>query len=372
MSRILTVTSGLAVTVAVLTGSATHAAARPTAINYRPDRAFTVLSAPVPRFPSGPVYAVVQADPLSDPSSPVLARVRVSGSQAVIRVPASSQVKSLAQVNGGTVNLMLNISNGREISTTFVPARAYGSTTARESRVSYRAAGPSLTRVLWVPRPHQMPRPQPVFPGQCVTIKVRYRNNKSTRIGELHVASISDMNGEYDYTTQADSSMSIGISTNDKNFTFGGSVEVTNSIGAGGADPHGAGTDVFVNDHMNYSKVWNSCGQEIVGADSSNGDVYDGHGTPPHVPWVNCLQATYFAYVPPNGGKWEGDNSHAATLSWDYSAFGNFTGSGSTGYITTNRISYVNKNHHRTGVVCGRGGNSEGLDGSPVFWETGK
>lgn len=46
-----------------------------------------------------------------------------------------------------------------------------------------------------------------------------------------------------------------------KNFTFGGSVEVTSSIGAGGADPHGGGTNVFVNDHMNYSKVWNSCGQ---------------------------------------------------------------------------------------------------------------
>ncbi|HUZ51595.1 MAG TPA: hypothetical protein VMU94_03600, partial [Streptosporangiaceae bacterium] len=199
-----------------------------------------------------------------------------------------------------------------------------------------------------------------------------YQNNQITRIGELHVASSGNIKGSYYYETDADSNMSIGESGNGSNFTAGGSIGIDNSIGAGGSTVHTGGWVKYVDDTMNYVKqkwVEQIGGQlcyYIIQPYSSNGDAYDGTLTPPSNPWGNCASAPYEARINP-GGSWDALNSKSVTLMWAFSAFGLFQGSGSTGYQTTNRISYQDNGSSNT-YVCGGGGSPGDVQGSPVIY----
>lgn len=106
------------------------------------------------------------------------------------------------------------------------------------------------------------------------------------------------------------------------------------------------------------------------GAASDGGDPWawpSARYSPPANPWGNCATAPDRAVVAPGGGERDALNSSAVTLSWAFSAFGLFQGSGSTGYVTTNRIKYANDGSAGT-YVCGSGGSSGDVQGSPVIY----
>ena len=96
-------------------------------------------------------------------------------------------------------------------------------------------------------------------------------------------------------------------------------------------------------EHVTY------CRSKWIQPYSSNGDVYDGPGKPGPMPWSACADAPFFAFVP---------GSRRIRL---------YDGRGSTGYSKTNLINWVDDEPSQT-MVCGKGGNGEGLDGSALFW----
>jgi hypothetical protein len=202
-------------------------------------------------------------------------------------------------------------------------------------------------------------------PDACVA-GYTYDNNKSTRIGQLSVANGTGIHATYFYNTSADSTMDVGVLQSNGDYTASGTVGVSNSIGAGGSDPHAGYTLTFINDHMNDEHV-TYCLSAWIQPYSSNGDVYDGGGTPGAMPWSTCSAAPYIATVSPNGGTWEGENSTSVNLSWDVSAFGLFEGRGETEYEKTNKIEWTDTETTKT-YICGKGGGGEGLDGSALFW----
>ena len=234
------------------------------------------------------------------------------------------------------------------------------------------------TRLVAAATPHMLPAaargdlagaPALNAPDVCAILGTTYSNNQLTRIGELHVAPLAGMNGTYSYNTQADSSMSVGYTPNTGSYSVGGTVGVDNSIGAGGSSTHSNWAN-YINDRMNYEKIENSC-YTLIQPYSSNGNVADNTtaARPGTNPWGKCESAPFFAEIQTGGHTWGSLNSTSINESWSFAAFGLFQGSGSTGYTTTNQVSYVN-NGSKTTWVCGAGGAGEGLPGSPVIYNS--
>jgi hypothetical protein len=345
---------------------------------------FTTIEASIPQFTgTAPIMAYVVADPVGAPitaAPPILVpAAQVTGSALDLPVPASAETAALASANGGVANMILTITNGTQISSVVFPARTLGmSTVSPSGTVSLRDAG-SITRLGVISRPQTLSAAtrrsmtEAIAAGSpdigCEYISTTYSNNMLTRIGELHVAPISGMVGTYNYSTQADSSMSVGIeSTGGTGFSDSGTASIDNSIGTGASDPHTDWAN-YVDDHMNFEKVVYSC-ESIIQAYSSNGDLVDNTASPrPGTdPWGKCESAPFFAEIEPGKG-WGALNSSAITESWAFSAFNAFGGSGSTGYSTTNSIQYQN-NSSKTTWVCGSGGDNQGLGGSPVIYNS--
>jgi len=296
-----------------------------------------------------------------------------------LKVPASAATAALAKANHGIANLLLVLTDGTQISIFSVPTRATGTTKASVSGAVWRPdnSRASTTKIIKMGKPSALPAAAisqtPNVYGCYDNGPVAYDNNETTRIGELHVASQSGVNGKYYYNTQADSTMTVGVGGTGSGYSASGSVGVSNSIGSGGYTSHTDGWIRYADDHMNYEKdKWLSgtdnslCAYHIYPY-SSNGDAYDGTNSPSGNPWGNCHSAPYYGRIDPGGG-WDGLNSTAKTQGWSFSAFNVFEGSGHTGYITTNRISYHNGNASNPTFVCGGGGSNGNLAGSAVIY----
>jgi hypothetical protein len=104
------------------------------------------------------------------------------------------------------------------------------------------------------------------------------------------VANGKNLHGTYRYSTSADSAMDVGVLQSNGDYSASGTVGVSNSIGSGGSDPHAGYVLTFVNDHMNFEHV-TYCLSKWIQPYSSNGDVYNGGGTPGPMPWSTCAAA---------------------------------------------------------------------------------
>jgi hypothetical protein len=178
---------------------------------------------------------------------------------------------------------------------------------------------------------------------------------KSTRIGELHVANQAGSEGRFTYKTQADSTLSVGLSTDGKNYSASGSVTVSNSLGASGGYTEGKGTLTYAHDNMyfgHYIGSYWSCGaSDKVQATKSTGDSFPGSGTPPGAPWSTCHDdPNGYAKIAANG-FWDVDRAKAVHYDAVATAF-NFTVSGRTGYTDGIHIKLTNNGSQPT-FACG-------------------
>jgi hypothetical protein len=122
-----------------------------------------------------------------------------------------------------------------------------------------------------------------------------------------------------------------------------------------------------IDDHMNYYTEDNSCPEEMISAYSSNGDTIAGTGVPGANPHGKCevtASGWFWAEIAP-GGSWNSLRGTAVTESM--TTLLGFGFSGSTGYSTTNGISYVNHSSANT-YVCGNGGVGGSLASGKVIY----
>jgi hypothetical protein len=178
---------------------------------------------------------------------------------------------------------------------------------------------------------------------------------KSTRIGELHVANQSGSHGTFTYHTQADSSLSVGLSTDGTTYSASGSVTVSNSLAATGGYTTDAGSLTYAHDDMYYGhytgSYWSCGATDKVQATKSTGDAFPGSGTPPGAPWSSCHNdPNGYAKIAANG-SWDVDRARAVSYSAVATAV-NFTVSGHTGYTDGIHIKLTNNGSQPT-YACG-------------------
>jgi hypothetical protein len=196
-------------------------------------------------------------------------------------------------------------------------------------------------------------------PPPCQTKVLKYDVDE-TRIGELHVASPATDSGFYSYEDSADSSITVGITTQtDPNYKADGSFKVTVGRATTGKLTEAAGFVRYIEAHFKYEELYDYAGAcrftSQVRAVQWSGDIYPGQNTPPQEPYSGgCLHDPY-GYADIVGG-YDGstDFSKAESYSAIATVFG-FTFGGETGFTEENSIGYSNPQNGRTSYTCGRG-----------------
>jgi hypothetical protein len=325
-----------------------------------------VVTGALPTFSSaGPVIVTVYADP-SSVSVPMGTRIpspvvggpvaeQAASTTYVVDVPQTPEL--LAAATNGVVNLMVVASTATQMSNAFTSAvtvnAALGTLSKPQRRVAVSrliAAGPMLKPVM----------DTDADAVSCGWIEISTSNNITARVGQLHVANTSTMIGTYQYTVQADSTVSIGENFNNGPFSTNGSDSVTNSLGGGGTDPHEGGWAKYVDVGFNYG-TYNGygcmAGHQKLQADSSNADPYDGTVSAPGNPWGTChADPNGYAHVDPaadasHPGTWNADRSTAK--SEDMSILLAYQFTGSTGFTSDINILWENFSLSKTTYVCG-------------------
>jgi hypothetical protein len=176
----------------------------------------------------------------------------------------------------------------------------------------------------------------------------------TTRIGEAHVNDAAGLSMRYNYHTEADSSITVGISEDGTNWSTDGSVTVSNSIGSDGGFTAGDGTLIYVDGHIYYQKDFGyGCPFSfIVDAVQAAGDAFEGVQGPDANPYGGCLND-------PNGlvemqartGTFSTDRGTAASYSAIATIWG-FSFGGSTGFSSDIMQAYSNGNSG-TQYLCG-------------------
>lgn len=271
-----------------------------------------LLTGATPRFANpGPVTVTILGDNLSEGAKwPVLLLTqRIQGPRLKISIPASAGLQRLAERNHNVVNLVVLLRSGPQVSIAFAPVHL----TRSLDSVS-QARLPNFPKP-WIHPAHVHK------PGGCLPYGFTYDNNHGTRIGELHVAKPSTMEGVYVYNTTTDSTVSVGISADNTHWSTDGTVSIQDSISQGGSEPQTGGYIGYVDDHMNYEH-YIYCGHYFAQATWSQGDAYAGTNTPPGNPYGSCETAEAngwgFGTVPHGdayqAGTWRADNQAITTL----------------------------------------------------------
>ncbi|MFI5035006.1 MAG: hypothetical protein ACHQFZ_02235 [Acidimicrobiales bacterium] len=291
---------------------------------------------------------------------PILSESGVSGSYSVT-IPDTSAVAGYASANNGILNVVVLATSGTQLTSEAFPVSVGGSATVPPSAVQSMPAAslsPSSGGVV------------PAGPDICLNLTPTYDNNHQSRIGEMHVANQTGISAVYSYQQSADSTFTVGLSIGGGAFSIDGTSTVSNAI-SGATNPEGQGFLHYIDDHMNYIKQPNSCGETYVYAYSSNGDVPSGTGVPGGNPWGHCQNAApYWAELNPAGGGHDGTYYKQKGTSQNYSIVATvftFNVGGSTGYSTTDQIEWFNSSSVGS-WVCG--GGTGGLDASPIIYNS--
>lgn len=295
----------------------------------------------------------------SNGAVPILSESGVSGNYSV-SIPDTSAVARYASTNNGILNTVVLATSGTQLTSEAAPVSVGGSMAVPTSAIQ-SMANPPLSK--------SSTESVSVNPDTCINLTPTYSNNVVSRIGEMHIANQSGISATYTYKTSADSTFTVGASFYGGAFSFDGTSSVGNSISVF-TNPEGAGFLHYIDDHMNYISQPNSCGETLVWAYSSNGDVPSGTGVPGSNPWGTCHAAPYYSELNPAGGGHDGTFIKSAGTSSNYSLVATVFGfgfGGSTGYSTTNTIEYYNSSSVGS-WVCG--GGSGGLSSSPIIYNS--
>jgi hypothetical protein len=344
------------------------------------------LSGILPSFAAQSGTVTVFAEPDMTQSAPgatftltEIATQPTSGPNFTIPIPESSQLSLMAPSSGsGVVNVVVVVkSQGQKTAeTATIPTSPSATTGAGSSAPTAGASATSNITLSTFPAPwtssvavtSHAKTPKIVVDGcQAITLQTA---ELASRIGELHVANQTGMSARYYYNTIADSSITSGISqTYGGSWSGAGSVTVSNSLSTSGSLTGTAGYYWYMNSHVYYGYYEIAdpiCGAfYITQAYNAVGDVFQGTNKPGTNPWGSCgSDPNGFATVSAHGGTYGTQRQTSVNYSGIASAFG-FTFGGSTGYSTTNGITYTDSGASNS-YVCG----SSTPNSSPILYNS--
>jgi hypothetical protein len=288
-----------------------------------------------------------------------LADVPVTGTSMAAMVPASQVLRSVALAQHGNVNLVVTAQSAARSYPLFTPARV---NLAKTVTVSVGRIG--RVSILRIPADSR-----PDAQNRCTYVDLNPPVEVTSRVGELHVAGQQGVTGYYNTGDTADNTISVGGSASGTDWTYDGTLTLTNSISANGGFSRSDGFLAYVNSHIYYAEYTGNgpdCPYRyITEATSSVGDSFPGSSTPQINPYSRCANdPNGYAEVASDGGHWNDDRSVAWTYQGSATVFG-FRFGGSNGFT-----SHVNEGWDDSGpdatFVCG---NADPVQDSSIFYD---
>lgn len=292
-----------------------------------------------------------------------LATVTATGAAMSVSIPHSAALDSLATQQHGVVELAVVADSsartyGHLLPVRLISHRVITASVANLARVSFQwpasQAGTETTTA---------------GPLACAFLE-RSSTEGVTRLGELHISSVSAMAGHYESNYTADNTMTVGASLNGNSGSFSsdGSITLANSISNGGGFKHDGGLSQYVDGHLYYGRFQgegtNCVAPWLLEATSSVGDAFEGTRSAPGNPYGTChSDPNGLATIQSNGGYWGYDTSQAQKYDGAFSWYG-FGFSGSNGFTSDVQERWDN-NGGTTTYVCG---NVDPVQDSRIFW----
>jgi hypothetical protein len=194
-------------------------------------------------------------------------------------------------------------------------------------------------------------------------VGIRGNVQKSTRIGEVHVANVSGVSDTFWFRDENDQTVTVGVSGSPaKGYTVDGSVTLTDSLSADGSEQFGKAADVYVYDDALYQRYRIYIDYYRAGcrpsayppyyameAVDTEGDVYQGSGHPGSGPWKSCRQDPYDVTLQ-SKATWSDDHSQAVTYTVAATIF-DFNFSVSDGFTQDIEDDYAGGS--QTTYICG-------------------
>jgi hypothetical protein len=231
-----------------------------------------------------------------------VAQAQVNGASAMtVHVPGSTLLSSIAAAQHGTVNLVAVAKSPTRTYSQFFSSKlgTNGIAAAAIPDMSRAASVPNATLTARTAIPASKAGAAPAaIPGcasPCVCIGTELHSTEgTTRIGELHVADNSNMNGQFQYGSTSDNEVSVGASETGGtgSFSFDGLYTISTSIGAGGGFTHYGGYYQYVDTktyYGYYQESGNTCSYPYIMQQTGVTDsVFPGVNTAPTNPYGSC------------------------------------------------------------------------------------
>lgn len=293
-----------------------------------------------------------------------LATTTTTTSTFVVAVPDSPTLDAIAAAQGGVVNVDISLAGNGLGTDLFAPITMSTGDDATSftsrSVPAHDFAAAAFPRPL--PRRHLKPRtgrgktldnPEAVQgPGGCM-YNLSQQSEAPTTVGELHVADIDGMWGGYEYNTESDSTISVGLEGTNDEWQMSGTVGIDHALSTGSNaswpvddTPSDAGNhyymqssftydDYVVNTLLSYMCPYTQWTQPV----NNIGDIYPDTKNLAGSLGHDCYDNQY-AKIPPDG-KYGTNTQTAKTYSAAATLFG-FTFSATTGFTTNIGVQYVN------------------------------
>lgn len=297
-----------------------------------------------------------------------VATATVHGSRFSVPVPRSAVLARAGAASHGVVNYRVIVVSGSKMTAMYVPApHSVAVAAAKRSAGTASAAAAAATYTVHVPRlPAFRPMsaaeraalPNIPVPPPCVWTPIGALVGDPTRIGEVHVANASGVSDTFENKIQNDETISVAVSDSPtSNYTFGGSITLSNSLSITGGQTFGSGTVQYADTTGYYQRYQadsaTACGSAYkIQMTSTGGDVFHGTNTPGVNPWGGC-QGDQLRVVLQPGASWARDQSKAMTYS-GVATFYNFSFTGTDGFTTDVQHDYVaSSGASQTTYICG-------------------
>ena len=347
-------------------------------------------------LPAGSATVVVEAElakninaagvPQTLEDVPVATQAITTGSFSV-PVPASATLTQAELQGHGNVNFNVVVVSGTSMTSQYVPApltpaAAPGSKAALAvvaDNVIQVPAFPAYRKASAASAQQSALNATPgIIVSGCTWNAWGSEYQDATRIGEVHVANVTGVSDRFEFGSQNDLTITVGLSASDPDgdFSASGTITLTNSMKAGGGTTFPAGPVQYVDDHMIYQEYqgdgdtcpgWPLTTPYKIQAVGSEDDVFHGTNTPGVNPWGGCLNDPLHAELPPHS-YWNHDLSKSEYYNGIASWFG-FTFGGSDGFTTDVLHYYSSTVSSPTTYICGP---KDGLSApdSPILYNT--
>ncbi|HEV2360985.1 MAG TPA: hypothetical protein VGS21_04735 [Acidimicrobiales bacterium] len=306
----------------------------------------------------------------------IVAHENISSSRFTIPIPEAA-LATAAKLGNGFATLNVMVYSGTHFTEVFDSVKMTQPSGAATSTVLLPSLGP-FRRI--DPASAQAAEAYPAVGHHdwpCVW-SIQSTEERTTRVGEVHVAAVKGMTMTFNYSVQADSTIEVGVGPGPSGpYQNAGALTVSNSFGSGATggytEPYGGqvGYLGYANDDMYYGQYANNAGVGCTAgylmnqALSSTGDAYAGPGQPGTNPWKSCqADPAGYARVQAGRGYYNADRGTAVTIGASAWFFG-FLGSASTGY-TNNINDYYRNSGSADTYVCG----STPPDNAPVLYNS--